>query len=383
MVTGHGTVETAVEAMRLGAFDYLTKPFELVDLQRTVNLALEQVNAQKADAPQEPAWEGPANTNSSAALVGQSEKVQGILSVTKAIADSDCPVLVEGEAGSGKQIVARTIHHSSGRQRAPFKTLQCSALPEELLEQELFGSDSKRTGSIFSRAARGTVYLEEVHLLPMRVQTQLDSLLAEMVDRRLRRSLTPEMDVRLVTSSCQSLEALVEEGKFRESLYFKLSIIPIIVPPLRSRVEDIRPIADHFLNLFAERTGHTAPSIDKYALSLLENYKWPGNVGELQNAIERACAFCQDGQIRPNDLPPKIAQRAVVQSEEQRTSHHLPLGTTLAEFVDRQEKMFITETLKFNGGSREKAASMLDVSIATLYRKLGNRAAKQKQKETA
>ncbi|MDF1810689.1 MAG: sigma-54 dependent transcriptional regulator [Verrucomicrobiales bacterium] len=368
MVTGHGTIETAVEAMRLGAFDYLTKPFELADLKRTVDLAYQQKLSpdtdESADATFELAW-------SSGELIGESDKMKAINELAAKIAESDSPILLEGEFGTGKQMVARTIHNSSSRKDAPFKVLQCSALPEDLLEAELFGSIGSRGETIFSRAMGGTVLLEEIHMLPVRLQSMLETYLEEVAERRLTGSLPMKMDVRFIASSAKRLEECVANGKFREDLYYKISVIPVDVPPLRNRKEDISLLADYFLQRFADRTNSKPLEVDKYATRLLENYSWPGNVGELQNAIERACAFAEDGRIRPVDLPPKVAQKVEITDEDEKTTHHLPIGTALSDYIKKQEKLFIRETLKYNEGSREKTASMLDVSIATLYRKMG------------
>ncbi|MEM1442009.1 MAG: sigma-54 dependent transcriptional regulator [Verrucomicrobiota bacterium] len=375
MVTGNGSVETAVEAMRLGAFDYLTKPFELADLQRTVQLALQEPSERSEVSD---GFQSSAITMPSTGMIGESPKVKEILEVIDKIADNDSPVLLEGEFGSGKQMVARSIHNASTRQDAPFKVLQCSALPEELLESELFGSPTSRGETIFSRAAGGTVLLEEIHVLPLRLQSKLDSYLEEINTRRMMSDLPRHMDVRFIASSAKPLQELIDGGSFREDLFYKISIIPIEVPPLRSRAEDIEPLAEHFLSQRAERTGTKAPEIDKYAKRLLEGYSWPGNVGELQNAIERACAFAEGGRVRPVDLPPKVTQKVEITDEDEKTTHHLPIGTALSDYVRKQEKLFIRETLKYNGGSREKAASMLGVSIATLYRKMGLKLEKDK-----
>ncbi len=375
MVTGNGSVETAVEAMRLGAFDYLTKPFELADLQRTVQLGLQEPS-DKAEIAR--GFQTAAIKMPSTGMIGESPKVKEILEVIEKIADNDSPVLLEGEFGSGKQMVARSLHNASNRKDAPFKVLQCSALPEELLESELFGSPSSRGETIFSRAAGGTVLLEEIHVLPLRLQSKLDSYLEEINTRRMMSDLPRHMDVRFIASSAKPLQELIESGSFREDLFYKISIIPIEVPPLRSRIEDIEPLAAHFLKQRSGRTGNSAPEIDKYAKRLLEGYSWPGNVGELQNAIERACAFAEGGRIRPVDLPPKVTQKVEITDEDEKTTHHRPIGTGLSDYVRKQEKLFIRETLKYNGGSREKAASMLGVSIATLYRKMGLKLEKDK-----
>jgi DNA-binding NtrC family response regulator len=369
MVTGHGSIETAVEAMRLGAFDYLTKPFELADLQRTVELALQHRGKPKSsESKSTPEFDLAMEPSR---LIGKSPKIEEILSIIDKISDNASPVLLEGEFGSGKQMVARSIHNKSKRNQSPFKVLQCSALPEELLEMELFGLPSSRSETIFNRAMGGTVLLEEIHMLPLRLQSQLESYLEEIDARRLTGTLPTYMDVRFIASSAKSLEECVAQGTFREDLYYKISVIPIQVPALRARKEDISLLLDYFLGRHSDRTGKPRFEVDKYALRLLEQYGWPGNVGELQNAIERACAFAEKNLIRPVDLPPKVAQKVEITDDDEQVTHQLPIGTKLADFIKKQEKLFIRETLKYNGGSREKTASMLGVSIATLYRKMG------------
>jgi DNA-binding NtrC family response regulator len=376
MVTGNATIESAVEAMRLGAFDYLTKPFELADLQKTVELALQARRASGALGGE--SYPSITISQPTLGMIGDSPKVREIQKIIEKIAESESPVLLEGEFGSGKQMVARSLHNASRRAAAPFKVLQCSALPEDLLEAELFGSQGSKAETLFARAAGGTVLLEEIHVLPMRLQSKLESYLEEVAARRSMGDLPPKMDVRFVASSAKPLQECVNGGTFREDLYYKISVIPIEVPPLRSRPEDIGVLAEHFLKRHAERTGTSVPEIDKYAKRLLESYTWPGNVGELQNAMERACAFAEGGRIRPIDLPPKVAQKVEITDEDEKTTHHLPIGVGLSDFVRKQEKLFIRETLKYNGGSREKTASMLGVSIATLYRKMGLKLEKDK-----
>lgn len=368
MVTGHGSIETAVEAMRLGAFDYLTKPFELADLQRTVELALQRRGKSKTEGKGAGEFEVAIEPSR---LIGKSPKIEEILGIMGKIADNASPVLLEGEFGSGKQMVARSIHNKSKRAEAPFKVLQCSALPEELLEMELFGLASSRSETIFNRAMGGTVLLEEIHMLPLRLQSKLESYLEEIDSRRLTNNLPSYMDVRFIASSAKSLEDCVAAGTFREDLYYKISVIPIQVPALRARKEDIPLLVEYFLGRHSDRTGKPRFEVDKYAMRLLEQYGWPGNVGELQNAIERACAFAEKNTVRPVDLPPKVAQKVEITDDDEQVTHQLPIGTKLADFIKKQEKLFIRETLKYNGGSREKTASMLGVSIATLYRKMG------------
>lgn len=367
MVTGYGSVETAVEAMKLGAFDYLTKPFELDDLQRTINRATQKSAPAAAGTPQvkaEPAIQISSVNN----LIGESPQIKEILKLVEKVADKDSPILLEGEFGSGKQMVARAIHNTSRRRNQSFKVLHCSSLPAELLDQELFGGGN----TIFHRADGGTVVLEEINVLPVRLQSQLDSFLEDINAKRLAGNLPRELNFRFVATSSQPLEQLVRESKFRENLYYRISVIPITMPPLRSRRDDIPLLVDHFLNNYSKLTHSPKKEVDKYAMKLLTDYAWPGNVGELQNAIERACSFADDKRIRPSDLPPKITQKVEISDDEnERMKHSLPIGSKLNDFIKKQERMFIRETLKYNEGSREKTASMLGVSIATLYRKMG------------
>lgn len=390
MVTGYGSVETAVEAMKLGAFDYLTKPFALEDLQKTITRALQQqVTAEatalasaaapaalvsRADHPASSPEQAGGNEGVPALrFIGESPQMKEILKLVRKIADRDSPVLLEGEFGSGKQTVARTLHNSSRRQSAPFKVLHCSSLPENLLDQELFGDGTPTSApTIFHRAEGGTVVIEEIQMLPLRLQSLLDGFLEDLSTRRMNGQLPPQLDFRFIATSSVPLEPLAREGKFREDLYYRISVIPMTIPPLRERRSDIPPLVGHFLDHYSRQTGTPLKEVDKYAARLLEEYSWPGNVGELRNAVERACSFADDQRIRPTDLPPKITQKVEVADEnDQQLKHQLPVGTELGEFIKKQERLFIRETLKFNDGSREKTASMLGVSIATLYRKMG------------
>jgi len=371
MVTGHGSVETAVEAMRLGAFDYLTKPFDLGDLIKTVNQALNRNNP--AAMTMTPTLSGSSSIRnpSSSKLIGHSDAIQRIFEIVRRVADNDSPVLLEGEFGVGKHMVARAMHEASRRSGAPFKELQCSAMPEDVLESELFGHTNGQ-GGIFSRASGGTVHLAEVHVLPARIQAQLNTFLDEMQARRSAWNSGSGADFRLVVSTTICLEEASKKGSFREDLYYKLSVVPLKIPPLRERREDIKPLVDHFLKELTERTDLRSKTMDAYALEFLEKYPWPGNISELRNAVERACAFSESDRIRPADLPTKVTQQIEVPTTSvSGGTTQLPIGSTLDDFIRGQERMFIQETLKYNNGSREKTASMLGVSIATLYRKMG------------
>jgi DNA-binding NtrC family response regulator len=367
MVTGHGTVETAVEAMRLGAFDYLTKPFDLGDLIKTVNQGLGRKASGSAAEVQPMPTLRPSHSSK---LIGHSSAIQRIFEITRRVADSDSPVLLEGEFGVGKHMVARALHEAGRRSTGAFKELQCSAMPEAVLETELFGHGGNAATGIFGRAAGGTIHLAEVHQLPVRIQAQLNTFLEEAQSRKSAWNNSSGPDFRLVTSTTVSLEEATHTGKFREDLFYKISVVPIKIPSLRDRREDIRPLVEHFLRDLAERSGGKAKSISENALSFLSKYPWPGNISELRNAVERACAFAENDSIEPTDLPSKVSQQIEVPSPSGGAVQQLPIGSTLDEFIKAQERLFIQETLKYNNGSREKTASMLGVSIATLYRKM-------------
>lgn len=364
MITGHGSVETAVEAMRLGAFDYLTKPFELPDLKRTMDQAL---GAKGVAAPATAASTLPQSSK----IIGSSAAIQRILGIIHRVADNDSPVLLEGEFGVGKQLLARALHEASSRNVGPFKAIQCSALPPDLLEAELFGHGSPQN-SIFTRTRGGTIHLGEIDHLPMRIQAQLNAYLDHSQPGMNGGGGLP---CRLVTSTTARLEDAIRAGKFREDLYYKISVVPVAVPPLRERREDIPLLVEHFLREHALRVGGTMKKMEHYAQEFLERYPWPGNISELRNSVERAIAMAEGSTIKPVDLPSKVTQKTEAASSETpavpaEPRTRLPIGSTLDDFVRSQEKLFINETLKFNNGSREKTASMLGISIATLYRKM-------------
>ncbi len=365
MITGHGSVETAVEAMRLGAYDYLTKPFELPDLKRTMEQAL---GSKGAAVP----MSAPSALPQSSKIIGSSAPIQRILGIIHRVADNDSPVLLEGEFGVGKQLLARALHEASSRSGGPFKAIQCSALPPDLLEAELFGHGSPQN-SIFARTRGGTIHLGEIHHLPMRIQAQLNAYFDSAQGNGMNGSSS--LPCRLVTSTSAHLEDAIREGKFREDLYYKISVVPIVVPPLRERREDIPVLVEHFLREHAMRAGGAMKKMEHYAQEFLERYPWPGNISELRNSVERAIALAEGNTIKPSDLPSKVTQKVEAPADAPTSSSseprvRLPIGSTLDDFVRGQEKLFINETLKFNNGSREKTASMLGISIATLYRKM-------------
>lgn len=356
MVTGHGSVETAVEAMRLGAFDDPTKPFDLGDLIKTVNQALASNGAGAA---------GTAATATNAALPSSILRSAALLQNSSVIAMPSSAFLtscVESRTTiapfcwkvSSERVSTWSLVPCMRPAAAPKPPLlrNCNAPPcQAALETELFGSMPT-----FRELLVSTVHLAEINQLPARIQAHLNTFLDETMVRKTWSS--GSSDYRLVVSSTSSLEEAVTAGKFREDLDDKLSVVPLKIPALRERREDIKPLVEHMLKDLAERTESKAKTIDQNAIEFLEKYTWPGNVSELRNAIERACAFAENDRVRPSDLPTKVTQQIEVPTPSVSEGiTKLPIGSKLDDFVKNQERIFIQETLRYNNGSREKTAS--------------------------
>ncbi|MGZ5002244.1 MAG: sigma-54 interaction domain-containing protein, partial [Chthoniobacterales bacterium] len=280
-----------------------------------------------------------------------------------------------GESGTGKELVARGLHFNSNRQHHPFVAINCSALPENLLESELFGHKKGAfTGAVsdkrglFEEANLGTIFLDEVNSMATSLQTKLLRVLQEREVRRVGDNKSSPVNVRVVGATNEPLQAKIKDGTFREDLYYRLAVIPIEIPALRERLEDVPLLVNHFLQKQANASGGEPKKIDPQAVDILCHYNYPGNVRELENAIERACALCDDDLILPSDLPPQIV--AAAQGEKSQQTLAAPVGQTLDEFIQQQERGYIEATLAHCDGAREKAAGMLGISMATLYRKL-------------
>jgi len=372
MITGYASVETAVEAMKLGAFDYITKPFKIDELQLTVQRALDFQAAirenvyLKRELKEKYKFEN---------IIGTSTKMQSIYNLIAKVADTDSTILIQGESGTGKELVARALHFNSHRQHHPFVAINCSALPENLLESELFGHKKGAfTGAVqdkiglFEEANEGTIFLDEVNSMAPALQTKLLRVLQERHIRRVGETKSLPINVRVVAAANEALSEKIKGGGFREDLYYRLAVIPLELPPLRDRLEDVPLLVNHFLAKNATQSSTEPKRIESKALELLGRYSWPGNVRELENAIERACALCENGNILPDDLPPHVANNndSIVNGP----NVEWRIGQKLDEFVRAMERRYIEQTLAFNNDSREKTAGMLDISIATLYRKL-------------
>jgi two-component system response regulator AtoC len=284
--------------------------------------------------------------------------------------------LIQGESGTGKELVARGLHFNSNRQHHPFVAINCSALPENLLESELFGHKKGAfTGAVsdkrglFEEANLGTIFLDEVNSMAPPLQTKLLRVLQEREVRRVGDNKSIPVNVRVVGATNEVLQGKMKDGSFREDLYYRLAVIPVEIPPLRERLEDVPLLVNHFLQKQAGAAGGEPKKIDPKAVDILCHYDYPGNVRELENAIERACALCEEDLILPSDLPPQIVAAAQGGKAGQATAA-IPVGEKLDDFIQQQERGYIDATLAHCNGSREKAAALLGISMATLYRKV-------------
>jgi two-component system, NtrC family, response regulator PilR len=380
MLTAYGTVSTAVEAMKEGAFDYITKPFKLDELVLTVQRALEYHNAVSENKDLKARLESKEQLNG---IVAESPGMRNVCDMIERVAPTTTTVLIYGESGTGKELVARALHHYSPRKKETFMAINCAALPAALMESEMFGhvkgsftGASATKAGLFESAHGGTLFLDEIGSMPLEIQSKLLRVLQDKKIRKVGGSDHTDVDVRIIAASNEKLEALIEQGKFREDLYYRLSVIDI--PPLRKRPEDILPLVDHILR---RELGPEAalPRIEHEAQDVLDNYNWPGNVRELENTIQHALAFAKDGIITLDNLPAKIV--ATVEEElksgviSNRKEQYK--GKSLKAFLHEREKEFLQSTIESLDGDKEKAASELGISLATLYRKLPSDLKKQ------
>ncbi len=365
VLSGHGTVEEAVQAMKEGAYDFLTKPFERAHLVRTVRQALEHRALVLENRSLQRRLDELVGAGE---IIGESPAIRRVLALVKQVAPTASTVLIQGESGTGKELVARALHEGSSRRGRPFIRVNCAALPETLLESELFGYERGAfTGAVarkegrFELADGGTLLLDEVGDLSAATQAKLLRVLQEGEFERLGGTKTLKMDVRLLAATNQDLTLLVKERRFREDLYYRLNVITIEVPPLRERAEDIPLLAQHFLRVHAAKNHRQIDGFTEAALARLQAYPWPGNVRELEHAVERAVVLARGTLIDLADLPP-----AVSQVEPVARVVPIPVGMPL----DEVEQRLIEETLRFTKGNKELAAKLLGIASRTIYRKL-------------
>ena len=362
MITAFASADTAIEAMRLGAHDYLSKPFDVDELKIKVRNALEQRQLRQENVLLKRAL---GTTHQFANIVGRSEKMLAIFKMIEQIARTDSTVLVTGESGTGKEWVARAIHYYSLRRDRPFVALNCGAIPEALLESELFGHmKGAFTGATMNKkglieaSERGTLFLDEIGEMNPLMQVKLLRVLQERTFRRLGGVEELEASMRVIAATNQDLTKNVAEGKFREDLFYRINVIPIHLPPLRDRGEDIPLIAEYFLAKYREQMGKPIQGLSQDAMDLLEAYEWPGNIRELENVMERAVALEKTQAILPESLPEHIVRRV----PKGPAAGRLPeSGFNLEEHVEGLEKEYITQALQRAGGVQIKAAELLGI----------------------
>jgi DNA-binding NtrC family response regulator len=368
LLTAYASVETAIEAMKSGIFDYLTKPFKVDDLIACLKRAEEQISKAETTAvkPEHPVRYRFEN------FIASSPMMMSVCDTIQKVAPTAATVLINGESGTGKEVIARTIHRNSTRAKRPWVAVNCAAIPENLLESEMFGHvKGSFTGAVsdkeglFEAANGGTLFLDEISSMPLILQGKLLRVLQEKEIRRVGGTKSIPVDVRVIAASNANLEEAVVKGAFRSDLYYRFAVITIDIPPLRKRPDDIIPLARHFIR--AERGNAAAPEISADAAKALVAYDWPGNVRELENAIKHALTFYHSGEITCELLPQKIREHKPVQQTSE-----VAANASLKSFLKQKEREYIEQILNNTGGDKEKAAEALKVNLSTLYRKLSD-----------
>jgi DNA-binding NtrC family response regulator len=367
VVTAFGSIETAKRALKLGAHDYITKPFEIDDLIVAVEKALDERTLRREVARLRKEVARPYRFEN---IIGKSPAMQDVFALIRRLSASAVNVLITGESGTGKELVARALHYNSPRAKKPFVPVNCAAIPDTLLESELFGykrgaftdARSDRTG-MFLEADGGTIFLDEIGDLTPPLQAKLLRVLQEKEVRPLGAARSEKVDVRVLSATNRDLVQRMGEGAFREDLFYRLNVIEVVLPPLRDRAEDVLPLSDHFLVEACKRTGkRIGGAFSQSAMKIMLAYPWPGNVRELENVVERAVALAEGDSINPEDLPPQVRERRSTDV----LAAALARGLTLAEL----EREYINRVLQAEGGNKTRAAQRLGLDRKTLYRKL-------------
>jgi DNA-binding NtrC family response regulator len=367
LITAFGTIESAVEAMRAGAFHYVTKPFHNDEILIQVKRALEQ-NALRAELKRLRTEVQARNRFQN--IIGQSAAMQRVLEITAQVADLPANVLIEGESGTGKELIARAIHQNSSRATGPFIAVNCAAIPENLLESELFGyvrgafTDARKDRrGLFQEASGGILFLDEISEIPLSLQAKLLRLLEDKEVRPLGANQSEKVDARVVSASNRNLADQVQGGKFRQDLYYRLNVIRIELPPLRQRSHDIPLLVNHFVQKFAAGVHRRVDGVAADAMAALRSYDWPGNIRELEHTIERAVLLGKATLIGMEDLPVAMSKKAEL---EILMVQGLAQQFTLADL----EREYIGKVLESTQGNKTEAAKLLGVDRTTLYRKL-------------
>lgn len=367
MITAHGSVATAIEAIKAGAYDYISKPFNLEEIQLVIDKALEvralteEVAKLRSEVEKKYSFQN---------IIGKSPKMRAVFDLVERVAGTSASVLIYGESGTGKEMVAKAIHYLSPRRHRPYVQVNCSALPETLLESELFGHEKGAfTGAIARRQGRfeladtGTLLLDEIGELTPSVQVKLLRVLQDRTFERVGGAETIKVDVRMIAATNRDLTQAMAEGRFREDLYYRLNVVPIHLPPLRERVEDIPLLVDHFFKKFGQ--NGRAKTLTPEAARRLAEYRWPGNVRELENTIERAVIISRGDRITVEDLPRELRLPSV--NSHRRVAFKLPEGGANLEEVERD---LIRQAIERTGGNQTQAARLLGITRHTLLYRL-------------
>jgi two-component system response regulator AtoC len=378
MITAHGTVDTAVEAIKIGAFDYITKPFDRKALREIVAKAARTCELQEKDASVE------RDTTGRFRIIGRSKPMQEIFQMIDRVAATPSTVLITGESGTGKELIARALHENSDRKEKPYIRVNCAAIPPTLIESELFGyekgaftgAETPKPGR-FELADGGTLFLDEIGEVSLEMQVKLLRAIQEGEFERVGGVTTTRVNVRLITATNQDLRARIASGQFREDLYYRLNVVHIHLPPLRERQEDIGLLAEHFLAKYNERLAKKIKAIDEPAMQFLAGYQWPGNIRELENVLERCVLFCDDEAIRTEHLPPDVrgneppaagAPGLVVTEEDLHIEGGLKDQVKAA--TASLEKQFIVRALEQTARNVTRAAQLLKISRKSLQTKM-------------
>ena len=370
IMTAYSSVDSAVETLKSGAYDYLTKPLDFEVLKISLARALEHAGLKEENATLKSKLNSDYEMEN---LIGKSQPMKELIDMMSMVAPSEATVLITGESGTGKELIAKSIHHNSQRKNQPFVVVNCAAITETLLESELFGhekgaftgADKRREGR-FKQADRGTIFLDEIGETSPAMQAKLLRVIQEREIQRVGGDETLSLDVRILAATNRNLEEEVKAGKFREDLFYRLNVVTLRIPPLRERQNDIPLLAQHFLEKYAKKNHKRVKGFSPLAMNMLIKYAWPGNVRELENVIERAVILLPDEHITEKDLPVTITSSY----DEKKEETALPLQVAANRPLNEIEKEAILATLKDSGGNKSETARRLGINRKTLHKKL-------------
>ena len=371
MITATKTVKTAVEAMKLGAYDYVTKPFDIDELRLIITRSLSTKALEQEVKYRREEMDKSFDFGN---IIGKSKLMKDIFKVVKQIADSKSTALIMGDSGTGKELISRAIHYNSNRKSYPFVTINCAAIPDSLIESELFGHEKgaftnaiERKLGRFEVAHQGTLFLDEIGELSLATQAKILRFLEEKEFNRVGGSKTIKVDVRLITATNKNLNQLIKNGSFREDLYYRINVIPIVIPPLKERKEDIPILIDHFINKFSVENNKNVKGISKEALELLMQYEWPGNVRELENLVERVIALTFNEYIQLNELPLSFKNTPKINGLKESI---LDGKVSFLQAEEEFEREVILDALKKTNYIQSRAAEILGISRRILKYKM-------------